>query len=119
MKKVSGIITAFNEEDNIYDCIESLFWCDEVLVVDSFSTDKTVSIATKIDDVRVLEREYFGSASQKNWAIDQAKNEWVFILDVPTKHCYEWYCLPRRNSRERHHSSRKSICRDKSIASPV
>ena len=66
--KVSGIITSFNEEHNIADCIESLLWCDEIVVVDSFSTDDTVTIARRYDKVRVLQRSYLGAASQKNHA---------------------------------------------------
>jgi len=80
--KITGIITTFNEERNIVDCIKSLEWCDEVLVVDSFSTDKTVELSTGFDNVRLIQRTYFGSASQKNWAMDHAKHNWLLILDA-------------------------------------
>jgi len=80
--KITGIITTFNEERNIVDCIKSLEWCDEILVVDSFSTDKTVELSTGIEKVRLLQRTYFGSASQKNWAMDQATYKWMIILDA-------------------------------------
>jgi len=80
--KVSGIITTFNEEDHIEACIRSLDWCDEILVVDSFSTDKTLAISKGIEKVRILQREYYGSASQKNWAMDQASYDWMIILDA-------------------------------------
>src|SRR6185369_6479305 len=79
---VSAIITTFNEEANIGDCIKSLLWCDEILVVDSFSTDRTPEIARGFDKVRFFQRTYFGSASQKNWAMDQVKNEWILIYDA-------------------------------------
>jgi glycosyltransferase involved in cell wall biosynthesis len=80
--KITAIITTLNEADEIADCIESLLWCDENMVVDSFSTDRTVEIARQYDKVRVLERTYFGAASQKNWAIDRASHDWILILDA-------------------------------------
>ena len=61
--RVSGVITSFNEEHNIADCIESLLWCDEIILVDSFSTDATVEIARKYDKVRLFQRDYFGAHS--------------------------------------------------------
>ncbi len=79
---VSAIVTTFNEEQNIAACIESLLWCDEIFVVDSFSTDRTPEICRGYQKVRFLQRTYFGSASQKNWAIDQVENEWILIFDA-------------------------------------
>lgn len=79
---VSAIVTTFNEEQHIAGCIESLFWCDEILVVDSFSTDKTPEIARGYDKVRFFQRTYYGSASQKNWAMDQVESEWILIFDA-------------------------------------
>ncbi len=79
---VSAIVTTFNEERHIAECLESLLWCDEVLVVDSFSTDRTPEIARSYPEVRFLQRTYYGSASQKNWAMDQAKHDWILILDA-------------------------------------
>src|SRR5437868_3451265 len=78
---LSVIITTYNEEVNIAACIESVLWADEILVVDSFSQDRTVEIAGRYP-VQVMQREYFGSAAQKNWAIDRVKHEWVLIVDA-------------------------------------
>lgn len=78
---VSVIITTFNEEINVGDCIESVLWADEILLVDSLSTDRTVEIARRYP-VTILEREYYGSAAQKNWAMDRVKNDWVLIIDA-------------------------------------
>ncbi len=80
--KVSAVVTTLNEERNIGDCIESLLWCDEILVVDSFSTDKTAEIARSFAKVRFVQRPYMGSASQKNWAMDQTVHEWILIFDA-------------------------------------
>jgi glycosyltransferase involved in cell wall biosynthesis len=78
---VSGVITSFNEEHNIADCIESLDWCDEIILVDSFSTDKTPEIAQKYDKVRFFQRRYYGAGAQKNWALQHVNHDWVFLLD--------------------------------------
>mgnify|MGYP000139883912 CR=1 FL=1 len=75
------IIPTFNEERNIADAIRSADWAEEVLVVDSFSTDRTVEIA-RAAGARVLEHEYVNSATQKNWAIPQASHAWVMVLDA-------------------------------------
>ncbi|HMB52532.1 MAG TPA: glycosyltransferase family 2 protein [Thermoanaerobaculia bacterium] len=79
---ISAIVTTYNEEQNIGECVESLLWCDEILVVDSFSTDKTAEIAQRYDRVAFHQRTYFGSASQKNWAMDQVDNDWILIFDA-------------------------------------
>lgn len=79
--KVSGVITSFNEAHNIADCIESLDWCDEIIVVDSFSTDDTPEIAKGYPKVKFFQRPYFGAGAQKNWAMQHVENEWIFLLD--------------------------------------
>ena len=81
MKKITAIIPTFNEADNIAAAIESLDFCDEVMVVDSFSEDETVAIVKRYTS-NVVQRKYTGPADQKNWAIPKAKHEWVFILDA-------------------------------------
>ena len=80
--KLSAIVTSFNEEINIKECLESVLWADEVLLVDSFSTDRTIEIARAIPEVRIVQHEYFGSAAQKNWAMDRAEHPWVLIVDA-------------------------------------
>ncbi|MFB9053015.1 glycosyltransferase family 2 protein [Formosa undariae] len=81
MTKLTAIIPTGNEIHNIDAVIESVKFADEILVVDSFSTDgtyeKALTLATK-----VIRREYQYSASQKNWAIPQAKNEWILLVDA-------------------------------------
>ncbi len=79
---VTAIITTLNEEQNIGDCIESLLWCDEILVVDSFSTDRTAEIVRGYERVRFHQRTYYGSAAQKNWAMDEVQNDWILIFDA-------------------------------------
>jgi len=79
---VSAIVTTYNEERNIGGCIESLLWCDEILVVDSFSSDRTAEVARSYEGVTFVQRTYYGSASQKNWAMDQVKHDWILIFDA-------------------------------------
>lgn len=81
MKKISAIIPTFNEADNIVAAIQSLNFCEDIMIVDSFSTDNTVELAKGITS-NIVQRKYTGPADQKNWAIPQAKHEWVFILDA-------------------------------------
>ncbi|MEM9293051.1 MAG: glycosyltransferase family 2 protein [Acidobacteriota bacterium] len=79
---VSAIVTTFNEERNIADCLRSILWCDEILVVDSFSTDRTPEIVQAFEGVRFIQRTYYGSAAQKNWAMDQVEHDWILIFDA-------------------------------------
>src|SRR5918999_391072 len=77
---VSAIVVCFNEEKNIAGCLESLRWCDEIVVVDSFSTDHTVEICKQFTD-RVLQRTWAGYREQKAFAHSQATKEWVILVD--------------------------------------
>jgi glycosyltransferase involved in cell wall biosynthesis len=79
---LTAIVTTFNEEANVRECLESLAFADSILLVDSFSTDRTVEIARGFDNVRVVQREYLGSAAQKNWAMDQIETPWLLIVDA-------------------------------------
>ena len=80
-QKISALIPTFNEEHNISDAIDSVSWADDILVVDSFSTDSTIEIAKK-KGAKVIQRVYNYPASQKNWAIPQAKNDWIILIDA-------------------------------------
>ena len=79
--KITATIITFNEERNIARAIESLRCCDEVLIVDSGSTDRTTELAEKLG-ARVIEANWRGYAGQKNWAADQASHDWVLSLDA-------------------------------------
>ena len=80
---VSAIIHTLNEIENIEDCLRSVEWADEIYLVDSFSTDGTVElIRQKFPRVRLEQREYLGAASQKNYAIDRASHDWIFVIDA-------------------------------------
>jgi len=79
--KLSACIIAFNEADRIGDCIASLAFCDEIVVVDSYSTDATAAIA-QAAGARVLQRAFDGFRSQKHYAVEQAAHDWVLCLDA-------------------------------------
>ena len=79
--RVSAIVVCFNEEDYIRDCLESLRWADEIVVVDSHSTDQTTEIAIEFTD-RLYVRAWPGYREQKQFALDQARFEWVLNIDA-------------------------------------
>jgi glycosyltransferase involved in cell wall biosynthesis len=79
--KISATIITFNEERNIARVIESLRCCDEVLVLDSGSNDRTAEIAGKLG-ARVVEASWHGFAAQKNIAVGLAAHDWILSLDA-------------------------------------
>jgi glycosyltransferase involved in cell wall biosynthesis len=79
--RISAAIITYNEERNIARVIESLRCCDEILVLDSGSNDRTVEIATKLG-ARVVEASWHGYAAQKNIAAQLTANDWVLALDA-------------------------------------
>lgn len=79
--KLTVLIPCCNSEKVIRDCFESIKWADEIFVVDSGSTDKTLDIAKEYTN-RIVHHEYINSATQKNWAIPQCAHEWVLIIDT-------------------------------------
>ncbi|RDV15246.1 glycosyltransferase family 2 protein [Pontibacter diazotrophicus] len=81
MPGVSAIIICKNEEQQIAGAIESLLWADEVLIVDSYSTDNTLDIARRYP-VKILQRPFDNYSAQRNWATDQASQPWVLMLDA-------------------------------------
>lgn len=82
MKKISVVIITLNEEDTIERCINSVRWvADEILVIDSCSKDLTTSIAQACG-ARVLQREFTDYVSQRNFAVAQAKHDWVLCIDA-------------------------------------
>ena len=80
MKITATIITA-NEERNIARAVESLRCCDEILILDSGSTDRTVELAENLG-ARVVEGGWRGYAGQKNHAAEQAEHDWILSLDA-------------------------------------
>jgi len=79
--KISATIITLNEETNIAEAIESVGWADEIVVVDSGSTDRTREIAEGLG-AKVMLNEWPGFSAQKQLAVDNARNDWIFSLDA-------------------------------------
>ena len=82
LDQITPVILTRDEEANLERTLRQLAWANEVIVVDSFSTDATVAIARRFANVRVVQREFDSLASQSNFGIDQAKTPWVLLLDA-------------------------------------
>lgn len=79
--RLSVAVIAWNEEERLRACLESVAWADEILVVDGESTDKTVALAREFTE-RVWVRPWPGFAAQKNFALEQATGDWILSLDA-------------------------------------
>ena len=79
--RLSACIISFQEEDRIEDCLDSLAFCDEILVVDSHSTDRTRELAAA-KGARVIERDWPGHVAQKEFCIREAAHDWVLCVDA-------------------------------------
>ena len=79
--KISAVIISKNEENNIAEAIKSVAWADEILIVDSESTDGTREIAESLG-AKVIVREWPGFSAQKQFAADAAAHDWIFSLDA-------------------------------------
>ena len=81
MPAISATIITLNEEDRIAEALRSLSCCDEVIVVDSGSTDQTREVARSCG-ARVIERPWEGYSKQKNFSAEQARNHWILSIDA-------------------------------------
>ncbi len=79
--EISAVLITLNEEQNLPRVLEKLRWCEEVVIVDSGSTDGTLDIAHRFG-ARVVHRDFDGFASQKNFADQQAAHDWILSLDA-------------------------------------
>ena len=81
MQKISAYILAFNEAEKIKAAAESVLWADEIVVVDSHSTDGTAEIAAGLG-ARVVQVPFNGFGDLRNRAIDACRHDWIFSLDA-------------------------------------
>ncbi len=79
---ISAAIICYNEEENIGRCLEALQWCEQIVVVDSGSTDRTLEIVRKYPQVRVETRAFDTYINQKNFALDLCEHDWVLSVDA-------------------------------------
>ena len=87
-KSVSAFVICMNEERNIRCCLESIKWCDEIVIVDSGSTDETLSICREYTD-RIFERNWPGFVEQKRFALGQCTHDWVLNIDADEEVSFE------------------------------
>ncbi len=80
--KVSGLLITFNEEKNIEDVLNCLDFVDEIIIVDSYSTDNTTTIALRNPKVKVIQNKFDNYTNQRNLALENASNNWVLFLDA-------------------------------------
>jgi glycosyltransferase involved in cell wall biosynthesis len=78
---ISVLLPTYNSEEVVRNALESISWVDDILVVDSYSTDQTVEICRRYG-ARIVQHEYINSARQKNWAVPQCRYGWVFQIDA-------------------------------------
>ncbi len=93
---LTGIVTTLNEERNITECVQSLLRvCDEVIVMDSYSSDRTVELAQQAG-AKVYLHEYIGDGLQKNLALPYASHNWVISIDADERLTDELVAVLRR-----------------------
>ncbi len=78
---ITTVIPTLNEENFVAEAIRRVSFADEILIIDSFSSDKTVEVAREMG-ARVIQREFDDFSSQKNFAIQQATHQWVLVIDA-------------------------------------
>jgi glycosyltransferase involved in cell wall biosynthesis len=81
MKRISAIVITKNEEANISDCLNSISWVDEIILIDAESTDKTIEIAQKFTS-KIFNHPWEGFAKQKEFALSKVSNEWILSIDA-------------------------------------
>lgn len=109
---VTAVVITYNEESMLEDCLKSLVWADEIIVVDDESADRTREIAALFTD-KVLVRKMENEGRHRNWAYSQASNNWVLSVDADERvtdalakeidlllkgdPVYKAYAMPRKN----------------------
>ena len=81
VEKISCIVGTKNAERDIRECLESVRWADEIIVVDDFSTDRTVEIAGEYTD-NIYQQKFVGYAQQRKYALEKTSHRWVLSLDA-------------------------------------
>ena len=81
MQTITVIIPAYNEKDYIQDCLQSVSFANQIILIDSFSTDNTIEIAKKFN-CEILQRKFDNFSNQKNEAIKYATSDWILFIDA-------------------------------------
>lgn len=114
---LSAVILTKNEEKNILDCLETVSWADEIIILDDYSSDRTLEVIQLLDNkkIRVFKRRVDGDfAAQRNFALEKVKFDWVLFVDadefitkelreeinyylIESKIKYQGFYIPRRD----------------------
>ena len=81
MPQLSAFVTTFNNADTLGVCLESVKWADEIVVLDSFSSDATIKVAESYG-ARIFQHRFLGSGAQKQSALEKTSHRWVLLLDA-------------------------------------
>jgi len=81
-EKISAAVITFNEDEHIYNLLENLQFADEIIIVDSFSTDASIEKIKEFKNVKLLQRPFVNFTDQKQFALDQCSNNWVVLIDA-------------------------------------
>ena len=81
MSTISAVVICTNEEKNIEECVKSILWADEIIIIDGGSTDNTRGLASKYTD-KIYENKWRGYAEQRKFSLTKVNCEWVFALDA-------------------------------------
>ena len=81
MHSISALVLTYNEEDYIENCLKSIKWVDEIVVIDSYSDDRTTEIAEKYTD-KIYKRKFDNFSSQRNYGLDKMQGDWVLVVDA-------------------------------------
>jgi glycosyltransferase involved in cell wall biosynthesis len=81
-QKISAFVICKDEEKYIRQCLDSICWCDEILVIDSGSTDRTLEYAAEYKNVRIIKKDWPGHREQKVYGLAQCQYPWVFNIDA-------------------------------------
>lgn len=111
--KISAVVIAKNEEKKIEDCLKSIKWCDEIILVDSGSTDNTIRVAKNLG-VNVITTKNGGFSDWRNIGLNEVKYDWILYVDADERineklkdeiisvvnfaGKYSWYAIPRKNN---------------------
>lgn len=82
LERITPLILTYNEFPNIHRAIERLTWAKEIIVIDSYSTDKTIEILHSYPQVKVFQRKFDTHATQWNYGLEKIKSSWVLSLDA-------------------------------------
>jgi len=82
MAKISAVINTLNEESNIESCLESVSWCDEIIVVDMYSEDSTDALVRKYTDKIYKHEKVVGFDIARKFAVDKATGDWILLIDA-------------------------------------